>query len=109
MGQEPSIYALYVEGMAALGKQPELVISFELAEAHSTIEWVFQAYNGRVLEDRKGVYEGLIHSCIMEVKQLLKLTLESCGIAHGIWLPVVGSQEVSHKEVEETRDEEDDC
>lgn len=62
MGEEPGIDALQVEGMAATWKQPELVIGLEFAEAHSTVEWVFQAYDGFVLEDRKGVDEGLVHS-----------------------------------------------
>lgn len=109
MGQEPSIYTLYMECMAALWEQPELVISLKLTEAHSTVKWVLEADDGFVGKDWEGVYEGLVDPCIMEMEQLLQLALECCRVLCGFWFPVDGSQEVSHKEVEQPRDEEDDC
>lgn len=109
VGQEPGIDALDMEGMAALGEKPELVVTVKLAEANSAIEGILEAYDGFVEEHREGVDEGLVHPGIMEVEQLLELALEGRDIVHILRVPVGGSQEVSNKEVEHSRDEEDDC
>ncbi|RWW28252.1 hypothetical protein BHE74_00003246 [Ensete ventricosum] len=109
VGNEPSIYALYMEGMAALWEQPELVISLKLTEAHSTIEWVLEVYDGFVEKDWESVDEGLVHPRIMEMEQLLQLSLQCCNIVQVFSLTVGRPEKVSHKEAEEPSDEEDDC
>ena len=109
MGHEPSIYALYMEGMAVLWEQPELVISLKLTEADSTIEWVPEVYDGFVEKDWESVDEGLVHPCIMEMEQPLQLSLQCCNVVQVFSLPAGRPEKVSHKEVAEPSDEEDDC
>ena len=78
MRQEPSVNALHVEGMGAFGEQSEVILSLKLTQTDSTIKRGFQSNDGFVVEDREGVYEGLVNPCIMEAEQLLQLSLENC-------------------------------
>ena len=73
--------------MAAHREQSELVLFGKLAEANSTIKWLLQTHNLLVVENRKSVYKSLIQTRIMEVKELLKLSLKSIGCGE-FWVSV---------------------
>lgn len=108
VGEEPCVYALDMERMAALWQKPELVIRLKFAEANSTVKWILESNNGFVKENWQGVDEGLIDARIMEVEELLELALESRGILRLFRLSYSGSEEESDKEVKNSGDEEDD-
>lgn len=76
MGQEPGVDALHVKGVAASGQQPELVLCFELAQTNGAIEGVLESDDGLVVEDGEGVDEGLVDPRVVEVEELLQLTLK---------------------------------
>lgn len=78
MGEEPSVNAVEMEGMAALWEEPQLVVAGEFTEAYSAVEGVFQTGDGFVEEDGEGVDEGLIHPSVMEMEELLQLALHRC-------------------------------
>lgn len=103
VGQEPSVYALHVKGMATLGEQSQLVLRLKLAQAHCTVEGILKPDDGFVEEDREGVDEGLVDPCVVEMKELLELALKGgdavrvLRVSEGTWWP----HEEPYQEVEE--------
>ena len=94
-----------MEGVAALGEEPELVERLELAEADGAVKRPLGgvgAGDGGVLEDGEGVDEGLVDAGVVEVEELLELALQR---RDALGVIVV----LADEEVEEAKDEEDDC
>lgn len=111
--QEPGVDAFHVEGVAAFGEQPELVLGVELAETYGTVEWVLEADDGVVVEDGEGVDEGLVDAGVVEVEELPELTLQGGDAVGVIRVPGGGGgggtvQEQPHQQVEKAAHEEDD-
>lgn len=106
--EEPRVNALDVEGMAAVGEEPEFVFGVKFTEADGAVEWILEADNGSVEEDWQGVDEGLVDASVVEVEELLELALEGGGIVGFLWFSCGCSEEESDEEVDDSRDEEDD-
>jgi hypothetical protein len=94
--------------MAAFWQQSELVFRLKFTKTDSAVKWVLQSYNGFVIENREGVYEGLVHPSIMEVEELLQLSLKNSHTLQIIWVSVLGSHKKSNKQVKQTRNKEND-
>lgn len=113
MRQQPGVDAVHVEGMAAFGQKPQLVVGLELAEADRAVERVLDgADDGLVEEHGEGVDEGLVDAGVVEVEELLELSLQRrrVGVDNVFWVSDGGggSEEIAKEEVEEAGDEEDD-
>lgn len=104
--------------MTTVGQKPELVFLGKLAKTNSTIERLLGADNLLVEEDGQRVDENLVEARVMEVEQLLELTLDGVRPLEFARTPPsrVGGggkgvlfDEKSNQEVEEAGDEEDHC
>lgn len=110
--------------MATVGQKPELVFFDKLAKANSTIErflgtdYLLGTDDLLVEEDGQRVDENLVEARVMEVEQLLELTLDGVRPLEFVRTPpskVRGAgkwvlfDEKSNQEVEEAGDEEDHC
>ena len=110
--EEPGVDAVHVEGMAAFGQEPQAILCFELAQADRTVRAFFQAFLHRVVEeDGQGVDEGLVHACVVEMEELLELSLQSGdgddGAGISAWM-VVPHDQASDEKMEASGEEEDD-
>lgn len=77
VAEEPGVDAVDVEGVAAGGEQPELILVGELAEADGAVEWLLGGADDLLVEeDWKGVDQGLVQAGVVEVEELLELPLE---------------------------------
>ncbi|KAB8108702.1 hypothetical protein EE612_044588, partial [Oryza sativa] len=102
--QQPRVDAVDVEGVAALGEEPEAVVVGELAEADRAVERVLPAGadDGAVEENRQRVDEGLVHAGVVEVEQLLELPLEGGHVR----VAAVGVAGVTRRRAEDEPDEQ---
>lgn len=66
--------------MATNGEEPKLIVLGELTEADGTIEGLFRANDLTVEEDGERIDEGLVEAGIVEVEELLELSLEGIGV-----------------------------
>lgn len=102
-----------MKGMAARGKQPELVIVREFTQTNSTIKWFLQPDDFFVVENGQSIYQGLFEAGIVQTKELLKLPLKGMrvralrvpiGVIDGCrWPP----QEESDEQMKQTGNEDD--
>jgi len=112
--QQPRVDAVDVERVAALGEEAEAVVVRELAEAHRAVEGVLPAGadHGAVQEHRQRIDEGLVDTGVMEVEQLLELSLERGGVrvapVRVAGIPRRRAEQEPDEEVQQAGDEEDD-
>lgn len=77
-----------MESVAANRKQPELIVFGEFAETHRAIERLFGAFDLFVEENGKGIDQGLIETRVVEMEQLLELSLVSVGGVGEFWVSI---------------------
>ncbi|WOK93498.1 hypothetical protein Cni_G02196 [Canna indica] len=60
VGKQARVDAAEVEGVAAGGRQSELILVIEPAEANDTVEWILGADEVLIEEDREHIHESLV-------------------------------------------------
>lgn len=78
--QQPFVDAVQVEGVFALGQQPEAVVVPELVQTDCAICAVLEPANGAVGESGQRVEVRLIQARVVRVEELLQLAMERAHV-----------------------------